>query len=394
MAATPGCAAPPQQQACGAPTPRVCDARAGIELVPAILVDGSAPFPVVDANERWLSTCKFRLDEVVGKTLKILQGPRTEQTELQQLMRAVRQRSAVRVTLTNYDAMKKPFRNALTVEPVDVNGRAYFLATSVITFLSSDIPVRLRCMSPPTRRCAGSPPPPASPPASPPARRRQPRRPSHAKKAGRVALRVVGLEGCLPREDQRLMSGFVDDDDAPPRRPSRAKKAGRVALRVVGLEGCLPREDQPLVSGVPDDDYGPPRRVSRSPRPSPDTDPARALRFAAWKGELTQVGECLRRGAKIDATDADGFSALTVAARWNRVSMIETLVTVFGADITHRNRLGQTALDVAVEHENTEAADCLRELMTRGSSPSQTEAAAVEEGVPPEPVHPPDSLAR
>ena len=332
-----------QQPACDAPTPCVCDARAGIEHLPAVLVDGSAPFPVVDANEQWLSTCKFRLDEVVGKTLQILQGARTEQAELQQLMRAVRQRSTVRVTLTNYDAMKNPFRNALTVEPVDVNGRAYFLATSVATFLSSDIPVHLRHMS--RDRRAASP----SPPASPPARPHQSMRPSHAKRVGRVVLKVVGLEGCLPREGQHLMSGVEDDDDDGP------------------------------------------RRAPRSPRPSPDTDPNRALRFAAWAGEPTKISECLRRGANIDATDADGFSALTVAARWNRVSMIESLVTLFEADINHRNRLGQSALDVAVEHQNAEAADYLRELMSRGASPSPTEATAVEEGVPPESLHPPDS---
>ena len=117
------------------PTPRLCDVRANIEHRPAVLVDGVAPFPILDANGKWLSTCKFELEQVVGKTLKILQGPATEKEQLSTLMRGVIERSAVQVTLTNYDATKKPFRNALTVEPVEVNGRECFLATSVTTWL-------------------------------------------------------------------------------------------------------------------------------------------------------------------------------------------------------------------------------------------------------------------
>jgi hypothetical protein len=124
-----------ERQTVTEPTPRVCDVRANIEHRPAVLLDGVAPFPVVDANDTWLSTCSFDLEQVVGKTLKILQGPATEKERLSTLMRGVMENRSVQVTLTNYDATKKPFRNALTLEPVEVSGREYFLATSVITFL-------------------------------------------------------------------------------------------------------------------------------------------------------------------------------------------------------------------------------------------------------------------
>jgi hypothetical protein len=307
-------------------------------------VDGVAPFLVVDANKKWLSTCRFEREDVIGQTLKILQGPRTEEEQLAVLMRGVQERSEVSVTLTNYDGRKKPFRNKLTVEPVEVDGRPYFLATCVITFLPevTNQRLQLRDMSPRARGAAPTHPPPRARPVS--------TKRSRLKKAGRGVAKVVGLEACLPGDhdrDDRLL-----DNDA------RARNA-------------------------------------RS-----DRDPNRALRYAAWQGDGARLRESLLKGAKVDAEDSDGFSALVVAARWNRVSILQSLITVHGADIDHRTRLGQTALDVAVEHGHTEAAEYLRGVLnlrgfldrrrpshsrshSRSRSPTRSETA-VEEGVPPE----------
>lgn len=329
--ADPGGMADVEQERCCEPTatasPRVCDARANIEHRAAVLVDGMAPHLVVDANDNWCTSCDFEREQIVGKSLKVLQGPRTNKEELGRLMAAVNKRTTVQVTLINYDGKRKPFRNLLTVEPVEVNGHEYFLGTSVITFLSKQ--VALRDISAKARGAASedSKRRMASPPARP-----LPSKPGRVQTVGRGLLRVVGLEGCLPRQNQHLLDASFDDER---RRPAR---------------------------GVPK-----------------DNDPNRALRYAAWAGDVSAIRECLRRGAKIDAADIDGFSALTVAARWNRVSMIQSLVMVFGADINHRNRLGQTALQVAIEHGNTEAMEYLRSLHLR-STPED----AIEEGVPPQ----------
>ena len=54
----------------------------------------------------------------------------------------------IEVVLTNYDALRRPFRNELTVEPVDFGGRSYFLATCNIELLSNvQDDVRWRCLS-------------------------------------------------------------------------------------------------------------------------------------------------------------------------------------------------------------------------------------------------------
>ena len=43
---------------------------------PAVLVDGDAPYYIVDANEEWLAACSYSsVDQVTGRTLSIIQGP-------------------------------------------------------------------------------------------------------------------------------------------------------------------------------------------------------------------------------------------------------------------------------------------------------------------------------
>eukprot|EP01043_Picozoa_sp_COSAG02_P030813 COSAG02_NODE_1985_length_10186_cov_5.320214_2_plen_551_part_00 len=54
----------------------------------------------------------------------------------------------IEVVLTNYDALRRPFRNELTVEPVDFGGKHYFLATCNIELLSETLEdMRWRCLS-------------------------------------------------------------------------------------------------------------------------------------------------------------------------------------------------------------------------------------------------------
>ena len=117
--------------------PRVDDVRGPMDR-PAVLVGGSAPYAIVDANDAWLSACSYgSRDQVVGQTLSIIQGPKTEPEIVAELMEGVVARvPVIELVLTNYDARRRPFRNELTVEPVDVGGDPYFLATCTITLHS------------------------------------------------------------------------------------------------------------------------------------------------------------------------------------------------------------------------------------------------------------------
>lgn len=113
------------------------DARAGVDR-PAVLVAGLAPYVIVDVNDEWLRACSYgSREQVVGQTLSIIQGPQTEPEVVAELMEGVTARvPIIEVVLTNYDARRRPFRNELTVEPVECGGEPYFLATCTITLLS------------------------------------------------------------------------------------------------------------------------------------------------------------------------------------------------------------------------------------------------------------------
>eukprot|EP01046_Picozoa_sp_COSAG06_P042291 COSAG06_NODE_5367_length_3523_cov_2.580315_3_plen_185_part_00 len=105
----------------------------------------------------------MKREDVVGKTMKIIQGPATEMDRVQRLMvssdsavlifkpnlpltavrpsvrarlqMAVRQNRSFRVSLTNYTKQGVPFTNNLHIVPVDAVAAAqsYFYATSHIT---------------------------------------------------------------------------------------------------------------------------------------------------------------------------------------------------------------------------------------------------------------------
>lgn len=73
---------------------------------------------VLEVSDPWLEYCGFERKEVVGSDLSMLQGPLTDQREVQRLMSAVWDGKPVTVTLINYKKNRTPFFNKLTVTPV------------------------------------------------------------------------------------------------------------------------------------------------------------------------------------------------------------------------------------------------------------------------------------
>ena len=136
-----------------------------------VVTQATHPFAVVHASPSWLYTCGFRLDEVVGNTLRCIQGVATDAAVVAELMRACRAGVAIRdarvahggdqvvegrslkrtgarhvarvaplgragvaihgLQLVNYDKSKSPFMHELSVEPViGAGGEAFLRATS------------------------------------------------------------------------------------------------------------------------------------------------------------------------------------------------------------------------------------------------------------------------
>ena len=70
------------------------------------------------ASDDWLGFCGFENTQVVGQTLKILQGPDTDADTIVALMDAVARTDSINVRLTNYTRHGIPFSHDLKVEPL------------------------------------------------------------------------------------------------------------------------------------------------------------------------------------------------------------------------------------------------------------------------------------
>ena len=92
---------------------------------------------VLSASDEWLSFCGFEKEQIVGRTLKILQGPGTDRATLNGIMDAAKQRSVCSATLLNYTRRSVPFYHTITIEPLtDSYGQPQVFkvySTSVVT---------------------------------------------------------------------------------------------------------------------------------------------------------------------------------------------------------------------------------------------------------------------
>jgi len=103
----------------------------------AVLTTVEPPFEVIWASEEWLHFCGFREDEIVGQTLKLIQGPGTERAAIDQLMESVNRTEVFTTTLFNYTKRGIPFYHKLTIEPlIDPQGNAQLFKASSESIVS------------------------------------------------------------------------------------------------------------------------------------------------------------------------------------------------------------------------------------------------------------------
>lgn len=87
-------------------------------LTMSILTAIEPPYEVLSASDEWLSFCGYEKEDVVGGTLKILQGPGTDRATINGIMLAAKQRSVCSATLLNYTRRGVPFYHTITIEPL------------------------------------------------------------------------------------------------------------------------------------------------------------------------------------------------------------------------------------------------------------------------------------
>jgi len=113
-----------------------------------VITAATPPYQILGACETWQRFCGFRLSELVGKTLSIVQGPQTDMDTIVALMDAVERHDPITATLINYTKNGIPFRHTVDISPLP--GGAGFLCVSsdVVTLL--DQGVMRRAMSSPS----------------------------------------------------------------------------------------------------------------------------------------------------------------------------------------------------------------------------------------------------
>ena len=69
-------------------------ARPSNSTEPAVVCKSTPPYAVVYANHAWERLCGFTSAEMLGCSLKCLQGPATKMSDIETLMESVRKREA------------------------------------------------------------------------------------------------------------------------------------------------------------------------------------------------------------------------------------------------------------------------------------------------------------
>ena len=126
---------------------------------------------------------------------------------------------------------------------------------------------------------------------------------------------------------------------------------GETALSLAAYKGKLPFVKRLVEAGADVNLYGWPPLI-----------------YASFNGHAAVVDYLLKKGAEVNATTANGSTALLFAARFGHLEVVELLLQN-NADPNLANERGATAIDWALKTENTDIADLLRKAGGRPGNP-------------------------
>lgn len=109
---------------------------AAVEMtrMPMLITDPRQPDdPIVFANGAFIDLTGYRMEDIMGRNCRFLQGPGTDRATIDEVRKALQEQRAVAVDVLNYKADGTPLWNALFIGPIfDQDGQLlYFFASQM-----------------------------------------------------------------------------------------------------------------------------------------------------------------------------------------------------------------------------------------------------------------------
>lgn len=96
--------------------------------VAAVVTDPQQPdHPIVYANKRFEELTGYSNEEIIGKNCRFLQGDKTDEQAIAQMKKGIEDLEKTTVVLQIYRKSGIAFWNRVTIEPMVIAGKVYFL---------------------------------------------------------------------------------------------------------------------------------------------------------------------------------------------------------------------------------------------------------------------------
>ncbi|WOV87517.1 PAS domain-containing protein [Sporosarcina oncorhynchi] len=98
--------------------------------VAALVTDPSqSDNPIIFANQTFEKLTGYSMDETVGRNCRFLQGESTDTASIEIIRNAITDKRPVMMTLLNYKKDGTPFWNRLSIKPLEIQGKLFFIGT-------------------------------------------------------------------------------------------------------------------------------------------------------------------------------------------------------------------------------------------------------------------------
>lgn len=89
--------------------------------LPIVVTESEAPFNITYVNKAWEELCHYTSDQVIGKSLAIIQGQDTDKTAFHNLLDDLQEKHLFETELINYTKDQIAFKNHVKIFPASID---------------------------------------------------------------------------------------------------------------------------------------------------------------------------------------------------------------------------------------------------------------------------------